>query len=77
MMMPSSGFDAAIVALKEGKRVTRKGWNGQGMWLSLVLPAEQNHLPYIQMSTVNGQLVPWLASQTDMLANDWMIVEAV
>lgn len=28
-------------------------------------------LPYIAMKTVDGSLVPWLASQTDILANDW------
>lgn len=33
-----------------------------------------NLLPYIAMKTVGDDLVPWLASQTDMLAEDWMIV---
>lgn len=31
-------------------------------------------LPYIAMKTVSDELVPWLASQTDVLANDWTIV---
>ena len=31
-------------------------------------------LPYIAMKTVDGAFVPWLASQTDMLAQDWSIV---
>ena len=31
-------------------------------------------LPYIFISTVRGELVPWLASQTDMLAEDWEVV---
>lgn len=31
--------------------------------------------PYLMMKTVDGSFVPWLASQTDMLAEDWMIVE--
>lgn len=31
-------------------------------------------LPYIAMRTVDGSIVPWLASQTDILANDWVIV---
>ena len=30
---------------------------------------------YIAMKTAQGNVVPWLASQTDMLAEDWMIVE--
>lgn len=28
-------------------------------------------LPYIIMRTVDGSFVPWLASQTDLLAEDW------
>lgn len=28
-------------------------------------------LPYIMMKTAGGEFVPWLASQTDVLANDW------
>lgn len=68
-------FGYAIKALKAGKRVTRPGWNGKGMWLELQRPDENSKmgLPYIYMSTVDGKLVPWLASQTDMLAEDWMV----
>lgn len=32
-------------------------------------------LPFIAMKTADDKVVPWLASQTDMLAEDWMIVE--
>ena len=31
-------------------------------------------LPYLMMKTVQGDFVPWLASQTDILAEDWTIV---
>jgi hypothetical protein len=31
-------------------------------------------LPYLLMYTVNGSFVPWLASQTDLLAGDWEVV---
>ncbi|WP_400183919.1 DUF2829 domain-containing protein, partial [Klebsiella pneumoniae] len=31
-------------------------------------------LPYIAMKTADEKLVPWLASQTDVLAEDWQIV---
>lgn len=31
-----------------------------------------DHLPHIDMKTATGEHVPWLASQTDMLANDWL-----
>ena len=34
-----------------------------------------NYLPHIDMWTAQGDLVPWLASQTDVLAKDWVLVE--
>lgn len=66
-------FGEAIEALKGGSHVSRSGWNGKGMWLALQRPDANSKmtLPYIYMSTVTGDLVPWLASQTDMLADDW------
>jgi hypothetical protein len=69
-------FGWAIEQLKLGKKVARKGWNGKGMFLGLQIPDEHSkmNLPYIYMSTVTGQLVPWLASQTDMLSEDWDLV---
>jgi hypothetical protein len=30
--------------------------------------------PYVMMKTADGYLVPWLASQTDILAEDWMVI---
>lgn len=35
---------------------------------------EINYHAHIDMRTADGQIVPWLASQTDILANDWGIV---
>jgi hypothetical protein len=69
-------FGDAICALKEGKRVSRTGWNGKGMWLELQRPDVHSKmtLPYIYMKTAQDDLVPWLASQTDVLAEDWGIV---
>lgn len=70
-------FGQAIEALKEGKKVAREGWNGKGMWLNLQIPDEHSKmsLPYIYMFTADKHQVPWLASQTDMLAEDWTIIE--
>lgn len=67
-------FGSAVEALKAGSRVVRSGWNGKGMWLELQRPDAHSKmsLPYIFMSTVTGDLVPWLASQTDILAEDWL-----
>jgi hypothetical protein len=71
-------FGHAIEALKAGYKVCRAGWNGKGMWLDLQVPDEHSKmsLPYIYMFTADKHQVPWLASQTDVLANDWMIVGA-
>lgn len=85
---PTFGFGEAVKYLKRGFKVTRKGWNGKGMWLCLaggVVDAPQSDfklenivdgfLPWIGIKTVNNFFVPWLASQTDILAEDWMFVE--
>jgi len=66
-------FGQAIEDLKSGYRVCRSGWNGKNMWLELQRPDQYSKmtLPYIYMYTAQGELVPWLASQTDVLAEDW------
>jgi len=70
-------FGDALRALKSGKCVTRPGWNGKGMYLELQVPDAHSKmtLPYIFMFTADKQRVPWLASQTDMLAMDWVLWE--
>lgn len=75
--MPEHNFGWAIGKLKEGEKVTRSGWNGKDMHLELQVPDEHSKmsLPYIYMKTVQDDLVPWLASQTDMLSDDWDVVE--
>lgn len=69
-------FGDALRALKTGSSVTRIKWNGRGMWLAMQKPDERSKmtLPYIYICTVDGEYVPWLASQTDMLADDWVKV---
>jgi hypothetical protein len=69
-------FGTALEFLKLGRRVARIGWNGKNMWLELQIPDEHSKmsLPYIYMKTADGKLVPWLASQTDMLAEDYVLV---
>ncbi len=75
-------FGWALDQLRDGKRVTRPGWNGRGMWLGLQRPTcayrctchEVSSImteAYIYMRTAQGGLIPWLASQADMLAGDW------
>ncbi len=68
-------FGDALAALKGGKLVSRKGWNGKNMWLALQKPDAKSKmtLPYIYMRTADGNFVPWLASQTDLLSDDWEV----
>lgn len=70
-------FGQAIEAMKAGKKVAREGWNGKGMHIALQVPDEHSKMrkPYIYMCPVDGELVPWLASQTDILAEDYTVVE--
>jgi hypothetical protein len=74
-MLEGRDFGWALSKLKEGLSVRRMGWNGNGMSLSIQWPEDISDmtLPYIYISTVQGDLVPWLASQTDLLSNDWEI----
>ena len=81
-------FGQAIEALENNQSVARQGWNGKGLKLTLQIPDEHSKmtLPYIYMSYPSTPAsetapinhisanVPWLASQTDMLAKDWIIV---
>lgn len=72
-------FSKALEEVKAGYRIARAGWNGKNMWLSLQKPTELSKmtLPYIYMKTACDNLVPWLASQTDLLAEDWVVLPSV
>lgn len=86
-------FGVAIEALKMGHKVQRSGWNGKDMYLVILDPARDNLItlsvscieakrelalqPFIVMKTVDNTYVPWLASQTDMLSDDWRIVNFI
>ncbi len=75
--MTQFNFGEALRHLKNGKKVARAGWNGKDMWIARQVPDEHSKmtLPYLYMKTVTDDLVPWLASQTDMQEQDWCIVE--
>jgi hypothetical protein len=79
-------FGEALESCKIGMKIQREGWNGKGMWL-LYVSADKwstsvgpssvpnaHRLPWIGMKTVDGGFVPWLASQSDLLAEDWVVV---
>lgn len=69
-------FSDILQHIKAGKKASREGWNGKGMWIALQTPDKNSKmtLPYIYMKTAQGDLVPWLASQTDILSEDWGVV---
>ena len=87
-------FGQALMLLKQGKKLTRAGWNGKDQFVvyrkgypegiginkntSEALGKPEGtvvkFLPYLLISTVTGDCVPWLASQTDLLAEDWEVV---
>lgn len=96
-MVNNLNFGDAIKALKEGKKVARKGWNGKNMYLwlkpAVTIKAEWCKDPMLKeivdtnggeaealgticMKTADNKILTgWLASQTDMLCEDWVIVE--
>lgn len=96
---PGAPFGVAVEALKQGKRVARKGWNGKGMFLFLLqagsgIPTSVIHDPVlrkvietelggdtfdalgsIRMFTADRKILTgWLASQTDILGEDWVVL---
>ena len=91
---PTNGmnFGLALEAAKKGSKITRRGWNGKGMYVFLADSVEFHTdadlseywgnvdgvcvLPVLVLRTAKGDLQPgWLASQNDMLADDWEVVE--
>lgn len=82
-------YGDAIEALKAGNKVSRKGWNGKGMYLVLAkditftsnadLSNKDAGGPVndsVAMRTADGSwCVGWLSSQADMLSEDWTIVK--
>lgn len=79
-------FGEALTGLKAGKAMARKGWNGKGIFIKAQFPDENSKMtaPYIYIDSSGLQTsnpdapkncVPWLASQTDMFAEDWEVKE--
>jgi Protein of unknown function (DUF2829) len=70
-----SGIGWMLEQLRDGAPMRRAGWNGKGMWLALQIPDAHSKmtLPYVYLSTIHGELVPWSPSPTDLLADDWEV----
>lgn len=82
-------FSEALTGIKNGHSLSRTGWNGKGMFIKAQIPDENSKMttPYIYMICPPGSTkqfgegtdgaemrVPWLASQTDLFATDWVIL---
>lgn len=72
------GIGKAVKNLWNGEHIRRRGWDGPSQYLGLHVPDNESGqmmtLPYIYIVTEQGDRVPWLASQTDILATDWIVV---
>lgn len=82
-------FGEAIRQLKNGKKVARKGWNGKKQFIQLataisyksadgeIVNCEHEVIgnKVIAFVGTSGVQMGWLASQADMLAEDWHSVE--
>lgn len=75
-MGPGMEIGQAIEAMRNGRKVSRDGWNGPWQFLELQVPDEHSKMtrPYVFITTVTGDRVPWMASQTDLLASDWKVI---
>lgn len=80
----SQSFGWALKQAQNGNKVIRNGWNGKGMWVSMHNPIVGEHCthPYLYIeypkghpAYPDGSVIPWLASQSDILAVDWETIE--
>lgn len=81
-------FGKAIAVLKKGKKVAREGWNGKNQYIELatcisyknatgeIVNCEHESIGNQAIAFVgtSGVQIGWLASQADMLAEDWIII---
>lgn len=66
-------FEAALVCIRKGRKVARKGWNASNQYVQIQEPDKHSKmgLPYCYLSNAQGKFVPWVPSQGDLFANDW------
>lgn len=76
-------FSEALDHIKKMRRVARSGWNGKDMYLFLVDSAwitysslaNFDFADFIAIRAADGKVYPWFASQADLLASDWEVLE--
>jgi len=76
-MSEDLSFGDALDLLRSGNKVARRNWNGKNQFLELQTPDDNSKMsvPYIYITTVESKRVPWVGSQTDLLAYDWFEVK--
>lgn len=86
-MLETFSFGTAIELLKTGVKVSREGWNGKNQYIQLatnisyktmdgeIVNCEHNNIGNKAIAFVgtSGVQMGWLASQADMLAEDWIV----
>lgn len=76
-MPPTFSFSTALEHVKkEGKAIQRLGWNGKGLKVMCQYPDANSKmtLPYLYIEYPDGRRCPWLASQTDIMEHDWLLM---
>jgi hypothetical protein len=72
-----SGWNGAglyLAKVTQGQRVDADSfWSKHNRDHAVAMGGSAEVLPYITMKTAQGTIVPWLASQTDLLAEDWTV----
>lgn len=72
-------FSAALKLAKAGRKITRSGWNGKGLFVMAQFPDENSKMGnpylYIDATALGGECNPWVPSQTDVFAEDWEAVD--
>ena len=71
-------FGQALEALKDGKKVSRDGWNGKGMHVELTKGVDfqfSELLPFFVIKNIKNSFNTWVPSVSDILADDWCVVE--
>ncbi len=68
-------FSEALIAVKQGQFISRDGWNGKGLPVKSQFPDANSKmtLPYLYIEYPDGKRCPWLASQTDIMCEDWNV----
>lgn len=74
--MEMNGIGWAVKQLHGGLKVTRAGWISS-VWLELMRPGSDSDMtePYVFATSLEGESQPWGATQEDMLAADWELVD--